>query len=313
MAGAVHVRALRRDRAARLIVVADPDPGARARGAALGRAAGDRDLAAVLRRPEVEAVVVAAPSPHHAELATEVLAAGRHLYLEKPVATDVAGAERVEAAARSAPELVAVVGYNGRAHPLCRRARELVRGGAIGSLCHFQARFGEPAGAGAASWRTGAAGGVVLDLADHHVDLIGWLTDDPVVQADVDARPDRTEATVRMRTAAGVRGQGLYSTRSARVHDLELLGTEGTLRLDRYSTRLELTRPRGAPGQAALRRARPSSSRRPEPWRLRRLVRPAHDPSWAASLHAFALAVRGTPHDLATVADGARNVALLLG
>ncbi|HEX8205713.1 MAG TPA: Gfo/Idh/MocA family oxidoreductase [Solirubrobacteraceae bacterium] len=307
MATAVHVRALRRAPEVELVAVADPDPAARERGASIGRAAAEPGLDAVLARDDVEAVVVAAPSPLHAELGTAVLAAGRHLYLEKPVATDVGGARAVAEAAT--PGLVAVVGYNSRAHPLAIRARALVREGTIGAVLHVHATFTEPRAAAPPAWRTGEGGGVLLDLADHHVDLIGWLLDDPVTAARAEVR-GHAEAILELRTVGGVAAHGFYGAGAARAHRLELSGERGSLRLDRYATRLELTTPRGE--LAAVRRRTPSSRRTPEAWRAKRLVRPAHDPSWERSLRAFARAVRGEKTDLATVAEGARSVELLL-
>jgi predicted dehydrogenase len=63
------------------------------------------DLEAFLA--EVDVVTVASPATHHAEQALAALAAGKHVYVEKPIATSVADAERVRAAAARAGLVVA--------------------------------------------------------------------------------------------------------------------------------------------------------------------------------------------------------------
>src|SRR5919109_3492050 len=57
------------------------------------------DLDEVLADPEVDAVAVATPVPTHAELAARVLEAGKHCFVEKPLAQSVSDAERVVTAA----------------------------------------------------------------------------------------------------------------------------------------------------------------------------------------------------------------------
>ena len=65
----------------------------------------------LLARDDLDAVVVTAPSGLHAELAIAVARAGRHLYLEKPLATTRADGELAVEAARSAG-IVAAIGLN---------------------------------------------------------------------------------------------------------------------------------------------------------------------------------------------------------
>ena len=61
------------------------------------------DLDELLADPDLDAVAVATPVPTHAALAERVLAAGKHCFVEKPLAQTVADAERVVAAAARRP------------------------------------------------------------------------------------------------------------------------------------------------------------------------------------------------------------------
>src|SRR5438874_974408 len=97
----------------RLVAVASTrgDQAARA-SAELGvRACGYRELFAA---DDVDAVVLAARSVDHSEHACAVLEAGKHLFLEKPGATTLAGQSAVRAAAEGRPECIVQVGYHRR-------------------------------------------------------------------------------------------------------------------------------------------------------------------------------------------------------
>ena len=96
-------------------------------------AQGHADWSEAVARPDVDAVVVCLPSGLHAEVALAALAAGKHLYLEKPLATEAAAAERVLGAWRAA-RTVAMMGFNYRANALVGAARAHIRSGRIGEV-----------------------------------------------------------------------------------------------------------------------------------------------------------------------------------
>src|SRR5918998_590774 len=100
--GAHHVDTLEELPSARLVAVADPAEAA-AR-AVIGRRPVDwaPRWETVIDRGDVEAVCIAAPSEHHAEITLAALEAGKHVLVEKPIATTVADALRMEAAAVAA-------------------------------------------------------------------------------------------------------------------------------------------------------------------------------------------------------------------
>lgn len=90
-------------------------------------------LADALAMDDVEAVVVAAPAVAHVDLAIAALEAGRHVLIEKPLAIDVQGGERVvEAANRT--HRVAMVGHVLEYHPAVVALRDAVASGALGKL-----------------------------------------------------------------------------------------------------------------------------------------------------------------------------------
>jgi predicted dehydrogenase len=165
----------------RLRVVADPEPGrAEAAAARYGFARSTVDWRDLLADDEVRAVSVTAPNYLHREIGVAVAAAGKHLWIEKPVGLTSADAVAVADAVRRAG-VAGTVGFNYRNAPAVAAARELVACGDLGTVTHVRVRMESDYAAhprGALSWRfeRGRGGsGVVGDLASHGVDLARYL------------------------------------------------------------------------------------------------------------------------------------------
>jgi len=84
------------------------------------------DYQLILDDPRVDAVIVAVRHDLHARLICEALSAGKHVFVEKPLATDAADLARVLAAADKAPDRLVMVGFNRRFSPHTVRLRELL-------------------------------------------------------------------------------------------------------------------------------------------------------------------------------------------
>jgi predicted dehydrogenase len=95
------------------------------------RVAGELDE--LLADPALDAVVLATPVPTHAELSVRVLEAGKHCFVEKPLAQSVADAERAVDAARRAGRIL-MVGHLLQYHPGVTRLKELVEEGRLGDV-----------------------------------------------------------------------------------------------------------------------------------------------------------------------------------
>src|SRR6202011_4102859 len=87
----------------------------------------------LLSDPQLDAIVLATPVPTHAQLAVAVLEAGKHCFVEKPLATTAADAERAVQAAEEAGRTL-MVGHLLEYHPAVARLKELVDGGELGEL-----------------------------------------------------------------------------------------------------------------------------------------------------------------------------------
>jgi predicted dehydrogenase len=98
-------------------------PGARATG----------ELQDLLNDPELDAVILATPVPTHAALAIRVAEAGKHCFVEKPLATTAAAAEAAVAAAERAGRIL-MVGHLLEYHPAVDRLKDLIDEGQLGGL-----------------------------------------------------------------------------------------------------------------------------------------------------------------------------------
>src|SRR3954452_15042121 len=112
----------------------DADDANRARvAAAFPRARFTADLDDVLADDSVDAVALATPVPTHAELAIRVLEAGKHCFVEKPMAQSVADAEAVVEAARAADRTL-MVGHLLEYHPGVVKLKQLIDDGELGRV-----------------------------------------------------------------------------------------------------------------------------------------------------------------------------------
>ncbi len=103
---------------------------------ALPSARASEDLEELLADAALDAVVLATPVPTHAALATRVLQAGKHCFVEKPLATTVADAELAVAAAEQAGRIL-MVGHLLEYHPAVTRLKEMVQGGELGEMYYL--------------------------------------------------------------------------------------------------------------------------------------------------------------------------------
>jgi predicted dehydrogenase len=174
--------------------------------------AGDR-WQEVLDDERVQAVSVTAPNFLHRELGTAVAAAGKHLWIEKPVGLSAADARTV-ADAVAAAGVQSAVGFNYRNAPAVEHARELIGSGAIGRVTNARFRLFADYAAhplGALSWRFERArggAGVLGDLVSHGADLARYLLGEiDSLVADtavfIDRRPKPTGVTSHFATAEG--------------------------------------------------------------------------------------------------------------
>jgi predicted dehydrogenase len=138
--GRNHVRVLASLPGARLLHVADPRADRQAVARALApEATVSGSIEEALGDPRVDAVVVCSPSPTHAPTARAALAAGKHVFVEKPLATSRGDAEGLVATARARRRTL-MVGHLLLHHPAVRFLKRLVDARGLGRLHYLHAQ-----------------------------------------------------------------------------------------------------------------------------------------------------------------------------
>jgi len=312
---AAHLRSLSRIRGGRVIALADTSPANLDAARPLApEARAVADYGAVLEMSDVDAVIIALPPMLHADAAVAALERGKHVYVEKPLATSVADATRVLDAWRQGG-LTAMMGFNYRYNPLVVEARAAIASGAIGTPVSIRTVFATPKRSTPA-WkqRRESGGGVLLDLAVHHIDLVRFLLDTEIAHVSADVRSIQSEhdtAALQLGLTSGCVGQMMCSLGTIDDDRIELHGSAGRLTIDRYrSLRVEVT-PASVSGTLGVAAARFAGEMRALPYAIRKLRSPMHDPSFPSAMSAFVQAITDRTPATPSLTDGLRTIAVV--
>ncbi len=154
IAQSAHIPAIGRTADAQLVAVADADGDlagevGRRRGLDADSAYGHHRL--LLERDDIEAVVICAWTPLHAQLAIEALQAGKHVLVEKPMADSTAQAQQMVVAAEAADRIL-MISYNHSYDLAADRVKNMLADGEVGDLLYGELFFYADSGA----WHAGA-------------------------------------------------------------------------------------------------------------------------------------------------------------
>ncbi len=177
--GQDHLASFRLHPSARVVAIAEVSP-------ARGREAAEKfgvpelvtDYRALLGRGDIDVVSIALPNYLHAKVALEALRAGKHVMLDKPMATNARDAAKLVAEARKRGVLF-MVGQNFRFNADTQTARQVVERGDLGEVYHAKTSWSRRAGIPRiGSWFTQkrfAGGGCTYDIGVHALDRCLYL------------------------------------------------------------------------------------------------------------------------------------------
>ncbi|MEP6502755.1 MAG: Gfo/Idh/MocA family oxidoreductase [Betaproteobacteria bacterium] len=201
------------------------------------------DFDAFVRDPQLDAVVLVTPTSLHAQQTIAALEAGKHVFVEKPLALNVADCERVEAVAARHPQLVAMVGFVRRFDPSYARAQADLAGGAIGRPFLVRSQTcdrNDPDGFFVRFAPT--SGGIFMDCSVHDIDLARWMLGRPratrafasgtiALHDGLRALGDGDDGLAIVEFEGGQRAVFYASRTFAHGHDTqtEIIGTAGKL------------------------------------------------------------------------------------
>jgi predicted dehydrogenase len=221
--------------------------------AALGFRRATGDWRALVADPAVQIVAITTPNALHKEMALAAIAAGKHVYCEKPLAPAPADALEMTLAAERAG-LVTAVGFNYLKNPMLALAREIIASGEIGEVRHFQGIHAEDYMADADipwSWRLDPAGGggALADIGSHIIaaarflvgpiaavlgDTVTAVPTRPVARGAAERRAVAVDdiARAHLRFEGGASGSieaNWIATGRKMRHDFEVSGSRGAL------------------------------------------------------------------------------------
>ena len=164
----------------------------------------------VLDNKELDAVIIAVPDHWHVKVASDALAAGKDVYLEKPVTHTIEEADLLTRAVRGSNKRILQCGMQQRSWPHFRSAVELIQGGSIGRVTQVRTYWyqnyqrswpSDPVDTQALDWKRwlGSApdqpfsdekfrrwrwfwdfgGGAMTDLFSHWIDVVQWAMKTP--------------------------------------------------------------------------------------------------------------------------------------
>ena len=202
------------------------------------------DSKALLAAEDVDAVVIATRHAAHAEMTADALRAGKAVFVEKPLAIDLAGTEAVRKALMETGNERLQVGFNRRFSPLVRSIAELFEGWTGPLVMHYRVHAGRVE---KGSWYgDGSEGSRFIGEAGHFLDVFGFLADARPVSVFAQAiRPenptqdDLENVAVVVNYDDGSIGNLLYLTQgSAKVPKefLEVFGAGKTAQLNNFES-----------------------------------------------------------------------------
>ena len=208
--GAKHAAALRRiDGVEVTAVVSDTLENARSFAASQGLGPGLASLDEALARDDVDAVVLATPTPMHARQAVAALKAGKHVMVEIPLADSLPDADAV-LAAQQASGLVAMVGHTRRFNPSHQWVRRRIEAGELAiQQLDVQTYFFRRQNLNALGQPRSWTDHLLWHHAAHTVDLFAYQTGSPVVTANAVQGPPHPDLgiamdmSIQLRTANG--------------------------------------------------------------------------------------------------------------
>ena len=214
------------------------------------------DYRQITESPDVDVVHICTPNHLHRDALLSAIAAGKHIYCDKPLTATMDEAREVEAALAGYTGIAQMTLQN-RFFPATMRARQLMDDRFVGRVLAFRAAYLHSGSANPDAplkWKlSGAAGGgVIADLGSHVLDLVHWLVGDyeQVLAATQIAYPDRPSVDdpskrvpvdaedcmmVLARTAGGALGSIEATKIATGTEDeirVEIHGSEGALRFN---------------------------------------------------------------------------------
>jgi predicted dehydrogenase len=196
--------------------------------------------AELLQDPRVEAVGVLTHTPSHHEIGLAALQAGKHVFLEKPLALSRIECDRLVEAGRVSGNKTMVC-FNLRWHRLIRQAKQIVSSGRLGSIVAIRSVYTHfRDGKDAPDWHRKLChgGGVTFNESVHHIDLWRYLLRQEIEDIFAFHTPSATyedeTSVINARLSGGTLATAINTFQTSPTSELEIYGSRGRLALCLY-------------------------------------------------------------------------------
>lgn len=213
------------------------------------------DASKLLANPEINAVYIATPPSSHVEYVLQAIAAGKDLYLEKPIARSSEEASRIAEALEGQPNKLTVAHYR-RMMDAFRKVKQLLDEDAIGKVRLVDIRILQPAQSELIAdtennWRLDpktSGGGYFWDLAPHQIDLmLSWFGPPVRVhgfgvnQEDPESPNDMVQGIMEFQNRIQFRGVWAFNVaESDRMDRCTIYGRKGSIRFSFFGAEVHL-------------------------------------------------------------------------
>jgi len=215
------------------------------------------DAKQLIDDPEVNAIYIATPPLQHEAFTLLALAAGKPVYVEKPMALNAAAAGRMKDAAEKYKTKLSVAHYR-RAQPMFLKVKQLIDAKSIGEVRFAQLSMLQPADSSiiansATNWRLDPAisgGGLFHDLAPHQLDLMVYFFGEPqsasglgVNQRQVTRAEDLVIGHIQFKNGVVFNGTWCFTVAEADKADrCEILGSHGKISFPIFGNKVVLSK-----------------------------------------------------------------------
>lgn len=180
-AGMIHARNYKNKiENARMVACVDAvEAAAKAAAEEMGITKYYTDYHEILNDPEVDAVVVVAPTDLHKQIVIDCAAAGKHIFCEKPMAMTVEECdEMIEACDKAGVKLQ--IGFMRRFDASFREAKRLVESGAIGELVQIHSNTRGPSKPRPWMYDIKMSNGILAEVNSHDIDAVRWIANSDI-------------------------------------------------------------------------------------------------------------------------------------
>jgi len=213
------------------------------------------DADRIIKHPEINAVYIATPPSSHEEYAIRALRAGKHVYLEKPMATSLNACQRIVDEVNKSDQKLVLAHYR-RALPAFLKVKKLLDQQAIGDVRFVYIRILQPAQSKLIAqtdinWRVQpeiSGGGLFHDIAPHQLDLMYLYFGQPTSmsgqaynQAGMYQAEDIVAASMTFDKNIVFQGLWCFTVNENQASEYcEIIGKKGSIRFSFYGAKVEL-------------------------------------------------------------------------